>query len=85
MIATPAEVIAQPEFRRALAFGDWPTVLRLVIQETGASGASIAAATGVSQPHISRLLNGLVTEPGARTVRMICDGLGYPESTSRIT
>src|SRR6266511_6208689 len=76
----PAEVIAQPEFRRALALGDWSTVLRLVIQETDASGATIASATGVSQPHISRLLNGRVTEPGIRTVRMICDGLGIPRS-----
>lgn len=80
MIETPAEVIAQAEFRRALALGDWSTVLRLVIQETGASGATIASATGVSQPHISRLLNGHVTEPGIRTVRMICDGLGIPRS-----
>jgi len=80
MIETPAEVIAQPEFRRALATGDWSTVLRLVIQETGASGATIASATGVSQPHISRLLNGRVTEPGIQTVRMICDGLGIPRS-----
>ena len=80
MIKTPAEVIAQPEFRHALALGDWSTVLRIVIQETGASGATIASATGVSQPHISRLLNGHVTEPGIRTVRMICDGLGIPRS-----
>ena len=80
MIETPAEVIAQPEFRRALALGDWSTVLRLVIQETGVSGAMVASATGVSQPHISRLLNGHVTEPGIRTVRMICDGLGIPRS-----
>jgi transcriptional regulator with XRE-family HTH domain len=80
MIEIPAEVVAQPEFRRALALGDWSTVLRLVIQETGATGATIAAATGVSQPHISRLLNGRVTEPGVRTVRMICDGLGIPRS-----
>jgi transcriptional regulator with XRE-family HTH domain len=77
---TPAEVIEQPEFRRALAVGDWSTVLRLVIQETGTSGATVAAATGVSQPHISRLLNGRVTEPGVRTVRMLCDGLGIPRS-----
>lgn len=80
MIETPADVIAQPEFRRAVAAGDWSTVLRLVIQETGASGATIASATGVSQPHISRLLNGRVTEPGIRTVRMICDGLAIPRS-----
>ncbi len=80
MIETPAEVVAQPEFRRAVAVGDWSTVLRIVIQETGASGATIAVATGVSQPHISRLLNGRVTEPGIRTVRMICDGLGIPRS-----
>ncbi|HKT04918.1 MAG TPA: helix-turn-helix domain-containing protein, partial [Rugosimonospora sp.] len=68
------------EFRRALALGDWSTVLRLVMQETGTTGAAIATATGVSQPHISRLLNGHVTEPGIQTVRMICDGLGIPRS-----
>ena len=80
MIEIPAEVIAQPEFRRALALGDWSTALRLVIQETGSSGATIASATGLSQPHISRLLNGHVAEPGIRTIRMICDGLGIPRS-----
>lgn len=80
MIETPAEVIAEPAFRHALALGDWSTVLRLVIQGTGSSGATIATATGVSQPHISRLLNGRVTEPGIRTVRMLCDGLGIPRS-----
>jgi transcriptional regulator with XRE-family HTH domain len=80
MIETPAEVLERPDFRRALALGDWSTALRLVIQETGVSGAMIAVATGVSQPHISRLLNGRVTEPGPQTVRMICDGLGIPRS-----
>lgn len=80
MIETPAELFERPDFRRALAVGDWQTVLRVVIQETGTSGATIAAATGLSQPHISRLLNGRVAEPGLRTVRMICDGLGIPRS-----
>jgi|ADGO01.1.fsa_nt_gi Helix-turn-helix. len=80
MIETPQEVIAQPEFRRALALGDWSAVLRMVIKETGLSGAKIAAATGLSQPHVSRLLNGRVTEPGLRTVRMLCDGLGIPRT-----
>ena len=82
MIEIPAEVIAQPEFRRALALGDWSTALRLVIQETGSSGATIASATGLSQPHICRLLNGHVAEPGIRTIRMICDGLGIPSGPS---
>src|SRR5678816_450668 len=80
MIETPATLLERPEFRRALAVGDWATALRLVIQETGESGASIAVATGVSQPHISRLLNGRVAEPGIQTVRMMCDGLGIPRS-----
>ncbi|MFF5293027.1 helix-turn-helix domain-containing protein [Paractinoplanes globisporus] len=80
MIETPAEVLERPDFRRALAVGDWSTALRVVIQETNASGATIAVATGLSQPHISRLLNGRVAEPGLRTVRMICDGLGIPRS-----
>jgi transcriptional regulator with XRE-family HTH domain len=80
MIETPAEVLERPDFRRALAAGDWSTVLRVVIQEANASGAAIAVATGLSQPHISRLLNGRVTEPGLRTIRMICDGLGIPRS-----
>lgn len=80
MIETPVEVIERPEFQRALAAADWSTVLRLVTEETGASGAAIAAATGLSQPHVSRLLNGRVTEPSIHTVRMLCDGLGIPRS-----
>lgn len=80
MINTPPDVLARPEVVRALACGDWSTVLRVVSRETGTSQSVIAIETGVSQPHISRLMSGRVTEPGIRTVRLLCDGLGIPRS-----
>jgi transcriptional regulator with XRE-family HTH domain len=82
MIEISAEVMTRPELRRALGQGDWSTVLRCIIEQTGASGAMIATATGVSQPHISRLLNGRVAQPSIKTVRLLCDGLGIPRSWS---
>ncbi|MBL6280174.1 helix-turn-helix transcriptional regulator [Micromonospora fiedleri] len=55
-------------------------MLQVLIQETGASQTDIAVAVGVSQPHVSRLVNGHSREPGIRTVRALCDGLGIPRS-----
>jgi predicted XRE-type DNA-binding protein len=67
MIKVPSEVLDRPEIRRALRSGDWSTVLQVLIQETGASQTDIAVAVGVSQPHVSRLMNGQSKEPGIRT------------------
>jgi transcriptional regulator with XRE-family HTH domain len=80
MIKVSSEQLERPEFRRAVATGDWATVLHAVVQETGASQTEIAIAVGVSQPHVSRLMNGRSREPGIRTVRALCNGLGIPLS-----
>ena len=80
MIKISSEQLELPEFRRAVATGDWATALHAVVQDTGASQTEIAIAVGVSQPHISRLMNGRSREPGVRTVRAICNGLGIPLS-----
>jgi transcriptional regulator with XRE-family HTH domain len=80
VITTPPEVLERPEVRRALRSGDWSTVLQVLSQETGASQTDIAVAVGISQPHVSRLMNGHSREPGIRTVQALCDGLGIPRS-----
>lgn len=80
MIELPEEVVGRPEFRRAVSAGDWSTVLQVAIQETGASQTEIAVAAGISQPHVSRLLNGQSREPGIRTVRALCECLGIPKA-----
>lgn len=80
MIKIPLEIIGRPEIRRALAMGDWATVLRVITNEVGLSQTAISLETSISQPHISRLASGRVTEPGIRTVRLLCDGLGIPRS-----
>ncbi|MFY1690081.1 helix-turn-helix domain-containing protein [Plantactinospora sp. WMMB782] len=71
-------MLDRAEIRRALRSGDWSTVLQVLVRETGASQTDIAVAVGISQPHVSRLLNGQSKEPGIRTVRALCDGLGIP-------
>lgn len=80
VIKAPSAMLDRAEIRRALRSGDWSTVLQVLIQETGASQTDIAVAVGVSQPHVSRLVNGQSKEPGIRTVRALCDGLGIPRS-----
>lgn len=69
---------ADPQVRAALAVWDWQTVLQLVAASAGLTQGVLAAATGVSQPHISRLMSGRSREPGIATVRALCDGLGIP-------
>src|SRR5205809_3416135 len=64
MIEVPSEVLDRHEIRCALRSGDWSTVLQILVRETGASQTDIAMAVGVSQPHISRLMNGQSKEPG---------------------
>ncbi|MBT8225619.1 MAG: helix-turn-helix domain-containing protein [Dactylosporangium sp.] len=70
--------MADTEFRQALAVGDWETALRMLAQDSSMTQSAMAAATGVSQSCISRLMNGRSQEPGIRTVRALCDGLGIP-------
>lgn len=77
-VEVPPELLFRLDVRRALADWDWSTVLRVISRETGASQSAIATATGLSQPHVSRLMNGRSQEPGIRTVRALCDGLGIP-------
>jgi transcriptional regulator with XRE-family HTH domain len=80
MIKISSEQLERPELRRAVATGDWATVLDAVVQDTGASQTEIAIAVGVSQPHVSRFMNGRSREPGIQTVRALCNGLGIPLS-----
>lgn len=74
----PLALIEDPAFVRALADGDWQTALKEIISVTGVTQVAIAAATGVSQSYVSRLMNGHSQEPGIGTVRALCDGLGIP-------
>ncbi|MBL0888492.1 helix-turn-helix domain-containing protein [Myceligenerans indicum] len=76
----PPETLGRPEIRAALHAGDWSTILQVLIRETGASQTEVATRVGISQPHVSRLVNGQSREPGIRTVRALCDGLGIPRS-----
>lgn len=80
VIRAPSAMLDRAEIRRALRSGDWSMVLQVLIQETRASQTDIAVAAGISQPHVSRLVNGQSKEPGIRTVRALCDGLGIPRS-----
>jgi len=80
MIKMPSDVLDRTEIRRALRAGDWSTILQVLIREAGVSQNEIAIAVGVSQPHVSRLINGHSREPSIRTVRALCDGLGIPRS-----
>lgn len=68
------------DLRSALGEGDWATTLATVIRVAGVSQNDIAIATGISQPHISRLVNGQSREPSVRTIRALCDGLGIPRT-----
>lgn len=76
--AIPVELFTRPDMRAALAAGDWATVVTTVIRTVGISQTDIAARTGMSQPQISRLASGRTRDPGLRTIRALCDGLGIP-------
>ncbi|WFE21583.1 helix-turn-helix transcriptional regulator [Solwaraspora sp. WMMD937] len=80
MIKLPPEVLDRADVRQALRAGDWATVLQVVTAEARVSQTEIAQAVGISQPHVSRLLSGRSRDPGLRTVRALCDGLGIPRS-----
>ncbi|MFV2009912.1 MULTISPECIES: helix-turn-helix domain-containing protein [unclassified Micromonospora] len=80
MIKLPPEILERVDVRQALKAGDWATVLQVVTTQTRVSQTEIAQAVGISQPHVSRLLTGRSRDPGLRTVRALCDGLGIPRS-----
>ncbi|MGH2599865.1 MAG: helix-turn-helix domain-containing protein [Dehalococcoidia bacterium] len=77
-VETPPGLLLRPDLRRALAEWDWSTVLRAISTETGASQTDLAVATGLTQPDVSRLMNGKSRQPGIGTTRALCDGLGIP-------
>src|SRR3954468_22536956 len=54
----PPQVWAGESMRTALGLWDWAAVLTLVTEECGLSQLQLAALTGFSQPHISRLMKG---------------------------
>src|SRR5882724_5718106 len=74
----PQDLLTDAAFSRALGDGDWQTALRQIVEATSLTQVAIAAATGVSQSYVSRLMNGQSQEPGIGTVRSLCDGLGIP-------
>lgn len=67
----------RPDVREALRAGEWAPVLRAVL-EAGLSQTEIAARVGISQAQVSRLAAGRTRDPGIRTIRALCDGLGIP-------
>jgi transcriptional regulator with XRE-family HTH domain len=68
----------RPDVCAALESWDWQTILVAVGQETGTTQTRLAAAIGVSQAQVSRLMSGATREPGIRTVLSIVDRLGIP-------
>jgi transcriptional regulator with XRE-family HTH domain len=68
----------RPDVCAALGAWDWQTVLIAVGKETGATQTRLAAAIGLSQAQVSRLMSGATLEPGIRTVLSIVDRLGIP-------
>ncbi|MEV6967149.1 helix-turn-helix transcriptional regulator [Hamadaea sp. NPDC051192] len=74
----PQGLLTDPSFVRAVGEGDWQTALHQLVEATSLTQVAIAAATGVSQSYVSRLMNGQSQEPGIGTVRSLCDGLGIP-------
>jgi len=75
---TPLEgVYERADVRRALAAGDWSATLRAIL-DSGITQTEVAARTGVSQAQVSRLARGQSRDPGIKTVRALCDGLGIP-------
>ncbi len=69
---------SRPDIRRALTDYDWRTLLTEVQKASGASQARIADAVGVSQAHISRIMNGQRPDPAFTTIMGLLKGLGAP-------
>src|SRR5262249_21724301 len=78
LVQVPLGVWFTPMMRRALGQWDWPVVLTVVAKETGAPQTQLAEATGLSQAHVSRLMNGQARCYDIRTINRMVDGLGAP-------
>ncbi|MBN1174820.1 MAG: tetratricopeptide repeat protein [Micromonosporaceae bacterium] len=81
----PPAVWLDDQVRQALGAWDWSIVLPAVIEHTGASQIQIAAATGLSQAHVSRLATGACDCFDIRTARRIIEGLGIPSALAGLT
>ncbi|HEY8456719.1 MAG TPA: helix-turn-helix domain-containing protein [Actinopolymorphaceae bacterium] len=77
MTRTLDGIFERADVRRALAAGDWATTLRAVL-DAGMTQTEIANRTGISQAQVSRLARGEGRDPGVKTVRALCAGLGIP-------
>lgn len=75
-IVLPPGFVLRPEVRAALGVGDWSTVLRTAARVGDLTQTAIAAAAGVSQGQVSRLMSGRSSDPSVKTVRGLCDALG---------
>lgn len=85
LLMLPAGFVMRPEVRAALAVGNWSSVLQAVARVSGAPQTAIAAAAGVSQSQVSRLMSGRHTQPSVRTIRGLCDALGIPRHLAGLT
>jgi transcriptional regulator with XRE-family HTH domain len=78
MEPTPLEgVYERADVRNALAAGEWSVTLRAILG-TGITRSQVANRTSISQAQVSRLARGQSRDPGIKTVRALCDGLGIP-------
>ncbi|MGH8794711.1 MAG: helix-turn-helix domain-containing protein [Stackebrandtia sp.] len=64
--------------RSALAAGRWDVVLNAAMRATGLRQQDIVAATGLSQPYVSRVISGERSPRQLDTLAALCDGLGIP-------
>lgn len=77
-LQVPPHIWLTSAMRRALNQWDWHYVLGTVSTTTGASQTQLATLTGLSQPHISRLISNTSQCYDIRTITQIVDGLGAP-------
>src|SRR6266536_5806200 len=74
----PVEALLRPEVVAALGDWQWKAALRAITIATGVTQTRISELTGLTQPTVSRLMNGQIKTPTIQTVRALCDGLGIP-------
>src|SRR2546429_399088 len=78
--AIPARFWESPDVQAALVRRDLPGVVRLINRKLGWSQVALAAATGYSQAHMSRWINGNGKSDGITLGRLVdfAKGLGIP-------